>query len=103
MLRDLACTDSGEAFGPWRSAIGRDGRRDLVHAAVLAANAHNSQPWRFDLSDCGISVHADLERNLGGFDPFRREMHQSLGCAIETLVQAANARGLGAVAAASRQ
>jgi hypothetical protein len=45
MLRDLACADSGEAFGLCRSAIGRDGRRDLVHAAVLAANAHNSQPW----------------------------------------------------------
>jgi Polyketide cyclase / dehydrase and lipid transport len=30
-----------------------------VHAAVLAANAHNSQPWRFDLSDCGIGVMED--------------------------------------------
>ena len=63
---------------------------------MLAANAHNSQPWRFDLSDCAIDVHADLDRHLGAFDPFRREMHQSLACAIENLVQAASAQGLGA-------
>lgn len=94
LLDTLACADKGAAFTLWRTPIGVDGMQDLVHAAVLAANAHNSQPWRFSLSDDSIDVHADLARRLGSFDPFLREMHQSLGCAIENLVQAAAARGL---------
>jgi hypothetical protein len=65
MLHELACADSGEAFHLWRKAIGQSGAADLVHAAVLAANAHNSQPWRFTLSDGMIDVHADLDRHLG--------------------------------------
>ena len=36
-----------------------------------------------------ITVSADRARNLGTFDPFRREMHLGLGCAIENLAIAA--------------
>ncbi len=93
MLQELACVDNREEFGLWRERIGRGSLRDLVHAAVLAANAHNAQPWRFALSEGMIEVHADPARHLGSFDPFRREMHQSLGCAIENLAQAARAQG----------
>jgi hypothetical protein len=67
--------------------------RSLINAAVLAANAHNTQPWRFMVADHTISIAADAERHIGSFDPFRREMHQSLGCAIENLMIAARAHG----------
>jgi hypothetical protein len=66
----------------------------LIEAAVLAANAHNSQPWKFRMHDAAISICADLTRHLGSFDPFRREMYLSLGCALENLVLAARACGL---------
>lgn len=94
MLQRLACADTGDAFGLWREPIGREGERALLHASVLAANAHNSQLWRFMLSGRVVEVRADLNRHLGSFDPFRREMHQSLGCAIENLLHAALAQGL---------
>ena len=94
MLQEFACADKTDEFALWRKAIGRHSIGDLVHAAVLAANAHNTQPWRFSLSEGVVEVRADLERHIGSFDPFRREMHQSLGCAIENLVQAALAQGL---------
>lgn len=94
MLQTLACADTGDAFCLWREPIGREGERALLHASVLAANAHNSQPWRFTLSERVVEVRADLDRHLGSFDPFRREMHQSLGCAIENFVHAALAQGL---------
>jgi hypothetical protein len=94
MLHEIACADRGLAFSLWREGLADSGLPKLVHAAVLAANAHNSQPWRFSLLESGMEVRADLDRHLGSFDPFRREMHQSLGCAIENLVQAAPAQGL---------
>jgi hypothetical protein len=43
-----------------------------------------------------IRVFADRARNLGAFDPFRREIHLGLGAAIENIVLAAQAFGLAA-------
>lgn len=77
------------ATGPWRELADSQGLRRLVHAAVLASNAHDTQPWRFALEPDRIVVRADLERHIGAFDPFRRELWLSLGCALEnTLIQA---------------
>jgi hypothetical protein len=53
---------------------------------VLAANAHDTQPWKFHIDAGRIDVFPDMTRNLGAMDPFRREMHLSLGCAIENAV-----------------
>ncbi len=47
MLQELACVDNREEFGLWRKSTGRDSLHDLVHAAVLAANAQNAQRWRY--------------------------------------------------------
>jgi hypothetical protein len=41
-----------------------------------------------------IAVYADRARHLGTFDPFRREMHLGVGCAIENLTLAARAFGI---------
>ena len=84
----------GPAFEPWNIWSEHDSWRSLINAAVLAANAHNTQPWRFMVADDTVSIAADAERHIGSFDPFRREMHQSLGCAIENLMIAARAHGL---------
>jgi nitroreductase len=68
----------------------------LVRAAILAANAHNAQAWRFAVTQQRIDVYDDGSRSLGAVDPYRREIHLSAGCAVENLVLAAAASGLAA-------
>jgi hypothetical protein len=83
----------GDAFDPWR-AWTAPGLRGCVAAAVLAANPHNSQPWTFAISERAIDLYADLGRGTGALDPLGRERDVGLGCALENLVLAAQARGL---------
>ncbi len=89
----------GAAYAPWADWQGSkaDGYKRPLHAAILAANPHDTQPWLFGASDNSVTVIADRARNLGAFDPFRREMHLGLGCAIENLVHAANVFGIAAI------
>lgn len=61
----------------------------LARYAVLAPSSHNSQPWRLVVGDGKVDVHADLTRWLPVADPDRRELHISIGCAIENLLVAA--------------
>ena len=67
---------------------------ELVRYATLAANSHNTQPWRFALSDGAILVQPDMTRRLSSVDPDNHHLFASLGCATENLVQAAGAFGL---------
>jgi len=86
----------GAAYAPWKlwdDARIRGTPLALVSAAILAANPHNTQPWLFRVSEQAIEVVADLSRHLGAMDPFVREMHLGLGCAIENAVLAAPANG----------
>jgi hypothetical protein len=68
----------------------------LVAAGILAANPHDTQPWLFHIEDGAIHVFADVSRNLGAMDPYLREMHIGLGCAIENMTLAAAANGYAA-------
>jgi hypothetical protein len=88
----------GVAYGPWQDWQGNadDGVRRPLRAAILAANPHDTQPWLFQIREDAITLFADRARNLGSFDPFRREMHLGLGAAIENLVLAARAAGYAA-------
>jgi hypothetical protein len=66
----------------------------LVRPAILAANAHNTQPWLFELGTDCVDLFADTRRSMGAMDPLRREMVVPLGCALENFVLAARANGL---------
>ena len=66
----------------------------LLRHAILAPSSHNTQPWIFEVHDARIDVHADLTRWLEVADADRRELHVSLGCAIENLVLAGEYLGL---------
>ena len=94
--RGVFSVGQGPAYEPWhRWRESREsGPLALVQAAILAANAHNTQPWRFSVTNDRITLYADPARNIGNFDPFRREMHLSLGCALENMLLAARAQGL---------
>ena len=66
----------------------------LVRYAVLAPSGHNTQPWRFILSDTHVDVVADTSRALHMVDPHDREMIMSCAAAAETLLAALRAFGL---------
>lgn len=88
-------TGTGPAYAAWDAldAPG-DATLALVSAAVLAANAHNTQPWLFRVSPGRIDLFADTTRTIGEMDPLLRERDISLGCALENLVLAGPAHGL---------
>jgi hypothetical protein len=65
----------------------------LVMCATLAANPHNTQPWRFQLFSDRIEVYADRDRNLGAADSERRMLQMALGCAVENMTVAATQLG----------
>ncbi|PKN98489.1 MAG: hypothetical protein CVU42_11750 [Chloroflexi bacterium HGW-Chloroflexi-4] len=66
---------------------------ELIRYATLAANGHNTQPWKFRIMDKTLEIHPDLSRRLNVVDPQDRELWISLGCALENLVIAAGAAG----------
>ena len=86
-------TGQGPAYEPWTSwrSDPAEGALSLVRAAILAASPHNTQPWRFTLSESRIDLFADTTRNIGAIDPDLREMYVGLGCALENLLLAASA------------
>jgi hypothetical protein len=75
--------------------------RHLVGWAVLAANSHNSQPWRFVLRPASrtIELYLDAEGLTPASDPTGRQSTIGIGCALENLRLAAHAYGLGPVVA----
>jgi hypothetical protein len=85
----------GPAYAPWTEwqQPGTKPLEQLIRAAVLAANPHNTQPWKFHLLPDGVDIYADTSRRIGAIDPLLREMHIGVGCAIENLLLAAEAAG----------
>ena len=85
----------GPAYEPWKDwqKDASAGLLALVRSAILAASPHNTQPWLFRVSNSNIELYADTTRNTGALDPYRREQHIALGCALENLILAADANG----------
>ncbi len=73
-------------------------RRELVRYATLAPSSHNTQCWKFRLTQNSIEILPDLSRRCPVVDPDDHHLFVSLGCATENLVQAAKANGLNAMA-----
>jgi nitroreductase len=84
---------SGPAYAAWADWDQGSGPLTLIRAAVLSANPHNSQPWRFRIFASAIDMFIDPSRNIGNMDPYRREQHIGLGCSLENLLIAAQAKG----------
>ena len=93
--------------GAWQRAVAetwRPVRRDavtgevklleLVRLACLAANSHNTQPWKFRLAANSVTVVPDFSRRAAIVDPDDHHLFASLGCAVENIVQAAPLLGL---------
>jgi len=65
----------------------------LIRYATLAANSHNTQPWRFRIGDGFIDILPDIARRTPAVDPDDHHLFVSLGCAVENLAIAAGATG----------
>lgn len=72
-------------------------QRELVRYATLAPSSHNTQCWKFRLTQHAITILPDLLRRCPVVDPDDHHLFVSLGCATENLVLAAQANGLSAV------
>lgn len=83
----------------WRPLAPGGGPREMVRAGTLAANSHNTQPWRFSISDTQIAIRPDVSRRCPAVDPDDHHLHASLGCAVENMMQAAPVLGFDAAAA----
>jgi nitroreductase len=88
----------GPAYEPWKDwcDAGRGTPLALVRAAILAASPHNTQPWLFKIANSSIELHIDTRRNVGALDPYLREEHIGMGCALENLMLAAPANAYAA-------
>jgi len=67
--------------------------RDFIRYATLAPNGHNTQPWRFQITDAGVSILPDFTRRTPIVDPDDHHIFVSLGAAAENLALACAAYG----------
>ena len=71
-----------ESDFPSDSSHPREKLAFLLNYAILAPSSHNSQPWKFNVSDDEISLYADRSRWLSVADADKREVYISLGAAL---------------------
>jgi hypothetical protein len=67
---------------------------NLLAMAGRAPSLHNSQPWRFRVSQRAIELHADPERMLRVADPDGRELRMACGAALFNLQLALHGHGI---------
>ncbi|QIG81392.1 Acg family FMN-binding oxidoreductase [Stakelama tenebrarum] len=71
------------------------GPREAVRYAGLAANGHNTQPWRFVLEQDRLRILPDFDRRTPVVDPDDHHLFVSLGAAAENASLALRVMGLG--------
>jgi hypothetical protein len=76
-----------------RTEIVPDDVLSVVRYATLAANSHNTQPWRFRIGDQRLDIVPDFSRRTPAVDPDDHHLFVSLGCAAANLAIAAAAGG----------
>ena len=94
-LRQLgSMTEYDASVAETRSVLSaRPEVREYIRYATLAANGHNTQPWRFQVRHDGVDILPDLTRRTPAVDPDDHHLFASLGCAAENLSIAAAAGG----------
>lgn len=97
-----------KGLGAWREEVatirqplppgltGREALQELVRFATLAANSHNTQAWRFAISEDAITILPDFTRRTPIVDPDDHHLFASIAAASENIVQAAPILGLSA-------
>jgi len=82
------------AMAALRAPLGSDpALLDLVRYATLAPSGHNTQPWRFRITDDQARISPDFSRRTTIVDPDDHHLYVSLGCAAENLALAAQSVG----------
>jgi len=100
---DAAGMRQAGSAGSKRSAaaarLSRPVIEQLVRAAAAAPSMHNTQPWRFRVTDAGrgIELRADPARQLPSGDPGGWAVHIACGAALFNLRLAAGVAGWQAV------
>ncbi|ORY80579.1 hypothetical protein LY90DRAFT_664450 [Neocallimastix californiae] len=62
----------------------------LIQYAIRAPSGHNSQPWKFQISENEIIIVPDLTKHLDVVDTSDKELYISIGCALKNLQVAAS-------------
>jgi hypothetical protein len=63
-----------------RTAIRNDADlADMIRYATLAANGHNTQPWKFQIKNSTVTILPDFSRQTPVVDPDDHHLFASLG------------------------
>ncbi len=78
------------------STMNREEIISILEYGVMAPSTHNTQPWKFSITNDGVEIYLDQTRILTQADPHMRDAFISIGCLIENISIAATAKGYGA-------
>ncbi|HZC72612.1 MAG TPA: hypothetical protein VE442_18085 [Jatrophihabitans sp.] len=67
--------------------------RRAAQRAIRAPSVHNTQPWKFVVTDASLEIRADYSRQLAVLDPRGRQLMVSCGCALYNIRVAIAASG----------
>lgn len=88
-----SAAEYNEAMARLRARLAGNDWKEIIRFATLAANSHNTQAWRFRISEKSVAILPDFLRRTPVVDPEDHHLYVSLGCAAENLSLAAEAAG----------